>query len=103
MDFFYRLPKVATWVKYNPIFLYSQRLIRVEPPLANARTSSTVAIVVSPGKVVISAPCAQPRCTASSSEFPIKTRKKILLQSHRPRQLGHTLPIRKQAKWRLAG
>ena len=38
----------------------SHRWIRAEPPLANARTCSSVAIVVSPGKVVSSAPCAQP-------------------------------------------
>ena len=34
--------------------------MRAEPPFAKARTCSTVAIVVSPGKVVSSAPCAQP-------------------------------------------
>ena len=33
-----------------------QRWIRADPPLAKARTCSTVAIVVSPGKVVRSAP-----------------------------------------------
>ena len=34
-----------------------------------ARTCSSVAMVVSPGKVVSSAPCAQPRLTASCSGF----------------------------------
>ena len=42
-----------------------------EPPFASALTCSTVAIVVSPGKVVSSAPCAQPSFTASSSEAPL--------------------------------
>ncbi len=46
------------------------RWIRAEPPLANARTCSTVAIVVSPGNVVISAPCAHPSLTASSGASP---------------------------------
>jgi len=32
--------------------------MRAEPPRAKARTCSTVAMVVSPGKVVSSAPCA---------------------------------------------
>ena len=41
--------------------------MRAEPPLAKARTCSRVAMVVSPGKVVSSAPCAQPRLTASCS------------------------------------
>ncbi len=45
--------------------------IRAEPPFANARTWSTVAIVVSPGKVVRSAPCAQPSFTASSGASPV--------------------------------
>ena len=40
--------------------------MRAEPPSANARTWSSVAIVVSPGKVVSSAPCAQPSLIASS-------------------------------------
>jgi len=35
------------------------------PAFGNARTCSTVDIVVSPGKVVSNAPCAQPRFTAS--------------------------------------
>ena len=34
--------------------------MRAEPPRAKARTCSAVAIVVSPVKVVRSAPCAQP-------------------------------------------
>ena len=42
------------------------RCTRAEPPLANASTSASVAIVTSPGKVVSSAPCAQPRRSASS-------------------------------------
>ena len=44
--------------------------MRAEPPLANARTCSSVAIVVSPGKVVSSAPCAQPSLSASSGSSP---------------------------------
>ena len=44
--------------------------MRADPPLANARTCSTVAIVVSPGNVVSSAPCAQPSFTASSRSSP---------------------------------
>ena len=43
--------------------------MRAEPPLAKALTCSTVAIVVSPGNVVSSAPCAQPSLTASCSGF----------------------------------
>ena len=50
---------------------YRYRCTRAEPPLANAFTCSTVAIVVSPGNVVSSAPCAQPSFTASSSEAPV--------------------------------
>ena len=46
------------------------RWIRAEPPFANARTCSTVAIVVSPGNVVSSAPWAQPSLTASSGGSP---------------------------------
>jgi len=36
----------------------NQRWMRAEPPAANARTSASVAIVVSPGKVVSRAPFA---------------------------------------------
>ena len=52
--------------EYTPLY----RWIRAEPPLANARTCSTVAMLVSPGKVVSSAPWAQPRFTASCSVAP---------------------------------
>ena len=48
-----------------------QRWMRADPPLAKAFTCSTVAMVVSPGKVVSSAPWAQPRLTASCSEAPL--------------------------------
>ena len=44
--------------------------IRALPPLAKFSTCSAVAIVVSPGKVVSKAPCAQPRFTASCGETP---------------------------------
>ncbi len=44
--------------------------MRAEPPFDSDFTCSTVAIVVSPGKVVISAPCDQPRFTDSCSEAP---------------------------------
>ncbi len=44
--------------------------MRADPPLAKARTCSSVAMVVSPGKVVSSAPCAQPSLTASSGGSP---------------------------------
>ena len=47
------------------------RWMRADPPLANARTWSTVAMVVSPGKVVSSAPCAQPSFTDSSGDSPV--------------------------------
>ncbi len=46
------------------------RWIRAEPPLAKACTCSTVAMLVSPGNVVSSAPWAQPRLTASCSLAP---------------------------------
>jgi hypothetical protein len=49
------------------------RAILAEPPWANARTWSRLAIVVSPGKVVSSAPCAQPRRTASSGDAPVSS------------------------------
>ena len=49
----------------------SQRWMRADPPLAKARTCSSVAIVVSPGNVVISAPCAQPSLTACSAVSPV--------------------------------
>ena len=56
----------------NPHFLLAvaQRWMRAEPPFANARTCSTLAIVVSPGNVVSSAPCAQPSFSASSGGSP---------------------------------
>src|SRR5690348_11369159 len=44
--------------------------IRHEPPCANARTWSRVAMVVSPGNVVSSAQCPQPSRTASSGDSP---------------------------------
>ncbi len=47
------------------------RWMRAVPPCAKARTCSTVAIVVSPGNVVSSAPCAQPRRTAFSGDSPL--------------------------------
>src|SRR5579864_5391814 len=46
------------------------RWMRADPPLANARTCSRVAIVVSPGNVVSRAPWAQPRRTASLGDSP---------------------------------
>ena len=48
------------------------RWMRADPPLAKARTCSTVAMVVSPGKVVMRAPCAQPKLTASCSGSPVR-------------------------------
>jgi hypothetical protein len=48
-----------------------QRWILAEPPFANARTCSTVAMVVSPGNVVSNAPWAQPRLTASCGDSPV--------------------------------
>ena len=47
------------------------RWMRAEPPFAKARTCSTVAMVVSPGNVVSSAPCAQPSFTASCGDSPV--------------------------------
>jgi hypothetical protein len=47
------------------------RWMRADPPLAKARTCSTVAMVVSPGKVVSNAPCAHPSLTASSGVSPV--------------------------------
>ncbi len=49
------------------------RWMRADPPLAKARTWSTVAMVVSPGKVVNRAPCAQPSLTASSGDSPVSS------------------------------
>src|ERR1700685_216161 len=49
------------------------RCIRADPPCANARTCSTVAMVVSPGKVVSSAPWAQPSLTDSSGDSPLSS------------------------------
>ena len=54
-----------------PVVKRYYRWMRAEPPLANARTCSSVAMVVSPGKVVSSAPCAQPSLTASSGDSPV--------------------------------
>jgi hypothetical protein len=54
-------------------FRCSYRWIRAEPPLANARTCSTVAMVVSPGKVVSSPPWAQPSFSASSGASPVSS------------------------------
>ena len=51
-------------------FIYPQRWTRAVPPLARASTSSSLAMVVSPGKVVRSAPCAHPSLRASSGALP---------------------------------
>ena len=48
-----------------------QRTMRAELPPASVRTWSSVAMVVSPGNVVSSAPCAQPSRTASSGDAPL--------------------------------
>jgi hypothetical protein len=50
---------------------HGYRCTRAVPPLANASTSSTRAIVTSPWKVVSSAPCAHPRRSASSAGRPV--------------------------------
>ncbi len=47
--------------------LEHQRLTRAPAPPTSARTSSSVAVDVSPGVVMASAPCAAPHSTASSS------------------------------------
>ncbi len=47
------------------------RWMRADPPCANCTTWSSVAMVVSPGNVVISAPCAHPSFTASSGVLPL--------------------------------
>jgi hypothetical protein len=49
-----------------------QRWMRAEPPAAKARTWSRLAIVVSPGNVVSSAPWAQPSFSASSGDSPVR-------------------------------
>ena len=41
------------------------------PPLAKASTSANLAMVVSPGKVVSNAPCAQPSRNDSSGSRPV--------------------------------
>ena len=41
--------------------ILDQRCTRADPPLASASTSASLAMVTSPGKVVSSAPWAQPR------------------------------------------
>ena len=46
------------------------RWTRADPPLANASTSGSRAMVTSPGKVVSSAPWAQPSRRASSGDRP---------------------------------
>ena len=48
----------------------THRWTRAEPPLASASTSGSLAMVTSPGKVVKSAPWAQPRRRASSGDRP---------------------------------
>ena len=63
-----RAPLPTSASLYRPFPLY--RCTRAEPPFANARTCSTVDIVVSPGKVVSSAPCAHPSLTDSSGDSP---------------------------------
>ncbi len=47
-----------------------QRWIRADPPFAKSFTCSSVAIVVSPGNVVRSAPWAQPSRVACSGDSP---------------------------------
>ena len=51
--------------------LLGHRWMRADPPWASARTWASVAMVVSPGKVVSRAPCAQPRRSASSIPVPV--------------------------------
>jgi hypothetical protein len=48
--------------------------MRAEPPCANARTCSAVAIVVSPGKVVSNAPCAQPSLPVKVARLQLRRR-----------------------------
>src|SRR5262249_20260867 len=52
---------------------FRHRWIRADPPFANDRTCASVAIVVSPGKVVVNAPCAQPSFTDSSADSPMRS------------------------------
>ena len=49
------------------------RRMRADPPLAKSRTCESVAIVVSPGNVVIKAPCAHPRLTACCGVSPFSS------------------------------
>ncbi len=48
-----------------------QRWILADPPAANALTCAADAIVVSPGKLVSKAPCANPSLTASAGVSPL--------------------------------
>ena len=65
--------RALTWMdRPGGLSYWDYRWMRAEPPLAKARTWSSVAIVVSPGKVVSSAPCAQPSFTASSGDSPVE-------------------------------
>lgn len=50
--------------------LAAYRCTRAVPPLANASTSESVAMLTSPWYVVSSAPCAHPRRNASSGVLP---------------------------------
>ena len=75
--------------------------MRAEPPLANAFTCSTVAIVVSPGNVVSNAPCAQPRLTDCLWRFAgeqsvEETRRKAVAAAHAVKHVEF-------ADWRLEG
>ena len=49
----------------------SQRCTRAPPPPARRRTSARVAIEVSPGVVIASAPCAAPNSTLALSDSPV--------------------------------
>ena len=72
--------------------------MRADPPLANARTCSSVAIVVSPGNVVSSAPCAQPSLTASSGDSPVRSRRRSRTRSRRRRPRDRARPVRRWAR-----
>ena len=53
----------------NRIESLLQRAMRAEPPRITASTSGSVAMLVSPGVVMASAPCATPHWTAHSCTF----------------------------------
>jgi hypothetical protein len=46
--------------------------IRADPPFMARSTSASVAMLVSPGVVIASAPCATPHFTAHSTGFPAR-------------------------------